>query len=75
MYIAFAIINYFYFENTSYGWGLFFPNSTPFYHRRVSPMGVFYGLIGVCGLASYSTVLPGVCLMATGVVYSVAARK
>lgn len=62
-------------ENTSYGWGLFAPNSTPFFERGFSPLGVFYVLLGICGLASYATVLPAVCLMSTGIVYSIAARK
>ena len=75
IYLLFALLNYFYIENTSYGWGLFYPNSTPCFERGISPLGIFYVLLGICGLASYATVLPAVCLMSTGVVYGVAARK
>ena len=75
LYILFALLNYFYLENTSYGWGLFSPNSTPFFERGVSPLGCVFVVLGVCGLASYATVLPAVCLMSTGVVYNIAARK
>jgi hypothetical protein len=75
VYLIFSLLNWLYLENTSYGWGLFFPNSTPFFQRGYSPLGVFLLLLGVCGLASYVTVLPGVCLMSTGAVYCIAARK
>ena len=75
LYIIFSLINFFYIENTSYGWGLFHPNSTPFFEKGISPLGILLVILGICGLGSYSTVLPGVCLMSTGVVYNVAARK
>ena len=75
IYVIFSVINWCYFENTLYGWGLFSPNSTIFYKNRISPMGVVFIVLGLCGLASYATVLPAICLMSTGAVYCVAAHK
>ncbi len=73
-YFVYGIFTFLY-ENTSWGFGLWFPNDTFFYRNRISPIGIAHFLVGVAGLYNYATCLAGSFLVVTGLVYCYAALR
>lgn len=63
------------FENTSWGFGLWFPNDNFFFRNQISLIGILHFLAGVAGLSNYATCLAGGCLVFTGLVYQKAAYR
>ena len=62
-------------ENPIWGFGLWFPSGNFFYNNKISPIGLLHIIIGIAGLASYATCLPGVCLIFTGGAYCTALAR
>ena len=62
-------------ENTTWGFGLYFPTDTVFFRMRVSLIGWAHLVVGFLGLFNYATCLPGVFLLAAGLVYCYAAYR
>jgi hypothetical protein len=73
-YILYGIFILFY-ENTSWGFGLWFPNDTFLFRNKITIIGVLHALIGIVGLYNYATCLAGACLFVTGVVYFKAVHR
>eukprot|EP00981_Chlorochromonas_danica_P010602 scaffold3290_cov165-Ochromonas_danica.AAC.45 len=71
LYSIFALL----FENTDWGYGLYFPNDTFFYKNRISVIGFTHSVIAIAGLYNYVTCLGGACLLTAGVVYQIAALR
>jgi hypothetical protein len=67
VYIVYSIIVGFY-ENTSFGYGLWFPNDSWFYRNRVSPIALAHLVIGIAGLYNYATCMGGAFFVCTAVV-------
>ena len=59
-------------ENYDWGFGMWFPSDLFTYNLRMSPLGTLHIIVGIAGLAHYSTCLAGITLMSTGVVYFLA---
>jgi ferredoxin-NADP reductase len=80
-YFAIGIIYLFYgffclcYENTSWGFGLWFPNDTIFFRNKISPIGILHFIIGLGGIWNYATCIAAVFLLITGVVYSYAVSR
>jgi hypothetical protein len=74
IYLIYGILTLLY-ENTSWGFGLWFPNDTIFYRNRISPIGILHIVIGIAGCYNYATVLAGVCVIITGIVYCYAVYR
>jgi hypothetical protein len=62
-------------ENSDWGFGMWFPNNLFTYKLRISPFGALHVIVGVVGLAHYSTCLAGIALIANGVVYFCATAR
>ncbi len=74
IYIVYSIFVVIY-ENTSWGFGLWFPNDTFFFRNRISLIGLLHLFVGLIGLYNYATCLAAFCLVVTGIVYSYAAYR
>lgn len=73
-YILYGICILFY-ENTNWGFGLWFPNDTFLFRNNITLVGILHALIGVVGLYNYATCLAGACLFVTGIVYFKAVHR
>eukprot|EP01036_Dinobryon_divergens_P033073 gene33073-42785_t len=62
-------------ENTTWGFGLYFPTDTIFFRNRVSLIGLSHLMVGFIGLFNYATCMPGVFLLTAGLVYCYAAYR
>ena len=62
-------------ENTTWGFGLYFPTDTIFFRSRVSLIGLSHLMVGFVGLFNYATCMPGVFLLTAGLVYCYAAYR
>lgn len=74
IYIFYSFFILFY-ENTTWGYGLWQPNDTVFYRNRISPIGLLHMVVGIAGLYNYATCLGGSCLMVAGGAYIYAALR
>lgn len=72
LYILYSIFICLY-ENTTWGYGLWFPNDTVYFTTGFSFIGLLHIILGIIGFATYSTALAGACLFCTGIVYFIAA--
>jgi len=62
-------------ENVQFGYGLFYPRDSIFYIYRVSPLALTHLGVGIAGFWSIATILPGVCLIITAFICSIAAMR
>lgn len=67
-YVLYAIFLVLY-ENTDWGYGLYFPNDTFCFRNRLSPISWLHFIVGLAGCYNYATCLGGVCLITTAIVY------
>lgn len=74
IYILYGVFLLMY-EDTTYGFGLWFPTDSFFYKNRISPIGILHIMIGIVGLANDATALAGGCLITNGLVYCYAAYR
>eukprot|EP01038_Epipyxis_sp_PR26KG_P010834 gene10834-14544_t len=74
IYVLYAIFTVIY-ENTYWGFGLWFPKDTFFHRNRISPIGILHFIIGIIGITNYVTFLGGSFYLTNGVVYQYAAIR
>jgi hypothetical protein len=63
------------FENTEWGFGLYFPTDWWTYSWRISPLGITHILCGIVGLSTYVTCMAGFFLIVTGIAFCIAAKR
>lgn len=62
-------------NNDEWGFGLWYPTDLFTYDMKLSPLGILHIMVGIAGLAHYSTCIAAVCLIANGVVLCIAAKR
>jgi hypothetical protein len=74
VYVFYAVLLLF-IENTSFGFGLWYPTDSVFYRLGISPCAVVNLLIGAGGFLTDATMLAGACLIILAFVQGYAARR
>jgi hypothetical protein len=62
-------------ENTTWGFGLWYPNDSLVYRCGISPCFLVNLVVGAAGFVTYATMLPGACLIVLAAVQAHAARR
>jgi hypothetical protein len=74
LYVVYGVV-LFLLENTSIGFGLWYPNDSIFYKLGVSPCSIVNLIIGAAGFVTDATMLSGACLIILAFVQAYAARR
>jgi hypothetical protein len=74
IYFIYGILMLFY-ENTNWGFGLYFPNDSFLYRSRISVIGILHIIIGGIGCYNYATCLAGSFLIFSGLTYCYAVKR